>query len=107
MHFFHMWVKKYQLVSINLIAFNAITWPGSLSYLAAAAADERQVLKVRDRYVIGLPSPSPDTGGREEEDKNVLALQASSQVELNCILDLSQSCSNGDSSTQLNWLELN
>ena len=29
-----------------------------------------------DRCVIGLPSPSPDTGGREEEEKNVLGLEA-------------------------------
>ena len=34
------------------------------------------MLRVRDRYVIGLPShSSPDTdGGWEEEDKNVLPL---------------------------------
>ena len=60
-------------------------------YLAAAASEERQVLRVRDRNVIGLPSPSPDTDGGEEGDRNVLALQAPSHVKLNCILALSQS----------------
>ena len=69
--------------------------PGQVHFLYLAAAtvsDERQVLRVRDRYVIGLPSPSPDIDGREEEDKNVLALQAPSHVKLNCILAASQSC---------------
>ena len=87
-----MWVKKYQMVPIHLIA-NSMSSPGQVHflYLAPAVSEERQVLRVRDRNVIGLPSSSPDTDGGEEGGRNVLALQAPSHVKLNSILALSQS----------------
>ena len=49
-------------------------------YLAAGVSDEaRQVLRVRDRYVIGLPSPGPHTDGGEE---NVLALMSFKHIHM-------------------------